>query len=161
MKNRFAPLLILLAGCAKIATSNGPSKADTDRQFDRIAKEYLTGYLAWRPQTGTSLGFHQYDGKLTDFGRRSLDRELNRLKQFDEKLAALKSSLLSPWAFYDFRILQAAIKSDRFKFEAMQSYTKNPMTYADVIDVNIYIKRDFAPLEARVQSIIEIGRAHV
>jgi len=158
MKNRFAPLLILLAGCAKMASSNNPPAADADRQFDRIAKEYLTGYLAWRPQTGTALGFHQYDGKLTDFSRRSLDDELNRLRHFDEKLAALNSSSLSPRTFYDFRILQAAIKSDRFKFEAMQSYTKNPMTYADVIDVNIYIKRDFAPLEARVRSIIAIEK---
>src|SRR6266481_8213178 len=148
MKNRFAPLLILLAGCAKVADPNSLPGADASRQFDRIAEEYLTGYLAWRPQSGTSLGFHQYDGKLTDFSRRSLDGELNRLRHFDEKLAALKSSSLSPRTFYDFRILQAAIKSDRFKFEAMQSYTKNPMTYSDVIDVNIYIKRDFAPLEA-------------
>src|SRR5205085_6693986 len=48
--------------------------------------------------------------------------------------------------------------SDRFKFESMQSYTKNPMTYADAIDVNIYIKRDFAPLEERVRSIIAIEK---
>ena len=30
------------------------------------------------------------------------------------------------------------------------------MTYADAIDVNIYIKRDFAPLPDRVRSIISI-----
>ena len=38
----------------------------------------------------------------------------------------------------------------------MESYTKNPMSYADVLDVNIYIKRNFAPLEQRVRSIIAI-----
>jgi len=159
MKFRFVPFLILLLSCAPTAISNGPAAtANADRQFSKIAEEFLKGYLAWRPQTGTALGFHQYDGKLTDFSRRSLDGELNRLKQFDEKLAALKSSSLSTQFFYDFRILQGAIKSDRFKFEAMQSYTKNPMTYADVIDVNIYIKRDFAPLEERVRSIIAIEK---
>ena len=38
-------------------------------QFEQLSREYLAGYLAWRPQSGTSLGFHEYDGKLTDFSR--------------------------------------------------------------------------------------------
>ena len=38
----------------------------------------------------------------------------------------------------------------------MQSYTQNPMTYAGALDVNIYIKRDFAPLEDRLRSVIAI-----
>src|SRR5208282_890149 len=37
-----------------------------------------------------------------------------------------------------------------------QVYSQNPMTYAGVLDVNIYIKRDFARLEDRVRSIIAI-----
>jgi uncharacterized protein (DUF885 family) len=38
----------------------------------------------------------------------------------------------------------------------MESYTKNPMTYAGIMDVNIYIKRNFAPLEERLKSLIAI-----
>jgi len=38
----------------------------------------------------------------------------------------------------------------------MRIYSQNPMTYAGVLDVNIYIKRDFAPLENRVRSITAI-----
>jgi uncharacterized protein (DUF885 family) len=40
----------------------------------------------------------------------------------------------------------------------MDSYRKNPMSYADAVDVNIYIKRNFASLENRVRSIIAIER---
>jgi hypothetical protein len=32
------------------------------------------------------LGFHQYDGKLTDYSRASIDGELARLKEFDRRL---------------------------------------------------------------------------
>ena len=32
----------------------------------------------------------------------------------------------------------------------------NPMTYAGVLDVNIYVKRDFAPLPDRIRSIIAV-----
>ena len=38
----------------------------------------------------------------------------------------------------------------------MRIYSENPMTYAGALDVSIYIKRDFAPLEERVRSIIAI-----
>ena len=38
----------------------------------------------------------------------------------------------------------------------MQSYSQNPMTYAGALDVNIYIKRNFAPMEDRVRSVIAI-----
>jgi len=38
----------------------------------------------------------------------------------------------------------------------MQIHSLNPMTYAGVLDVNIYIKRNFAPLKDRVRSITAI-----
>ena len=151
-------LILLFAGCAKISPSkvSSGSESEADQTFARLAEEFTAGYLAWRPQAGVSLGFHQYDGKATDFSRGSIEAEMKRLKDFDEKLSAFDTRTLSPHSLYDFRILQTAIRTDRFKFEQMESYTKNPMSYADALDVNIYIKRDFAPLEQRVKSIIAI-----
>src|ERR1051325_1704914 len=132
------------------------STNEADTTFARLADDYLAGYLAWRPATGTSLGFHQYDGKATDFSRPSLDAELARLKSFERRLAGLDPTRLGRPAFYDYRLLRSAIQREIFSFEEMQAYTQNPMTYAGAIDVNIYIKRNFAPLEARLRSIIAI-----
>lgn len=151
-------LLLLLAGCAK-HPSHGPVPipgANTDAAFHQLSEEFLAGYLAFRPQTGTGLGLHEYDGRMTDFSRASLDAELTRLKRFEQRLADLKTEALSRQAFYDYRILRAAIQSEIFKFEDMDIFRKNPMTYAGGFDVNIYIKRNFAPLEDRVRSIIAI-----
>jgi len=105
---------------------------------------------------GTTLGLHEFDGKLTDFSQASLGAELKRLQSFDKRLAELDSRQLSPQAFYDYRILRGAIKREIFGFDQMQIYSQNPMTYAGVLDVNIYIKRNFAPLEERVRSITAI-----
>ena len=129
---------------------------DSDAAFTKLAEDYLQGYLAWRPQTGTTLGFHQYDGKITDFSQPSLDAELARLQSFDRRLAELDTKKLSTEAFYDYRILRGAIKREIFSFDQLQIYSQNPMTYAGVIDVNIYVKRNFAPLEERVRSITAI-----
>lgn len=129
---------------------------DPDAAFAKLADEYLEGYLEWRPQLGTALGFHQYDGKITDFSKASLDAELVRLQSFDRRLAELEAARLSSQASYDYQILRGAIKREIFSFDQMQIYSQNPMTYAGAIDVNIYVKRNFAPLADRVRSITAI-----
>ena len=149
-------LPVLIAGCSAPTPSNHTSVGDADAAFWRLADAYIAGYLAWRPQTGTAIGFHEYDGKLTDYSQDSLRAELARLKFFEGSLSDLNTKRLSRQAFYDYRILQAAIRRDIFEFEEAQSYSRNPMTYAGALDVNIYIKRNFAPLEDRVRSITAI-----
>ena len=146
----------MLAGCARLPQPSSTAAKQGDATFAKVADEYLTGFLAWRPQTGTTLGLHQYDGKVTDFRQASLNAELARLKTFERRLGALATTDLSPEASYDYRILRGAIKREIFGFEQMQIYSRNPMTYAGVLDVSIYIKRNFAPLQERVRWISAI-----
>ena len=155
--NRFTALLcVLAAGCAPLSNREASRSGGGDANFTRIADEFIAGYLAWRPGAGTSLGLHEYDGKLTDYSRASIEAELARLKRYDQMLATLDPKALGPTASFDCRLLQTAIKNERFRFEEMDAFHNNPMTYADVIEVNVYIKRNFAPLEERVRSIISI-----
>src|SRR5438105_1557029 len=149
-------LSLILAGCARLQQSAGPDGGTADAAFQQLADGYVSGHLAWRPQTGTTLGLHQYDGKVTDFSQESLNKELARLKDFAGRLGGLQKKELSPQASYDYRILTGAINREIFGFEQMQIYSRNPMTYAGVLDVSIYIKRNFAPLEERVRSIISV-----
>src|SRR2546422_4584601 len=147
---------VLVPGCAKLPQPNSSSHSDGDAAFDHLANEYMNGFLQWRPQTGTALGFHEYDGKVTDLSRPSLDAELARLKSFEQRLSASDAKSLGTRAAYDYRILQNTIRREIFGFEQMQIHSQNPMTYASTLDVNIYIKRKFAPVKNRVHSIIAI-----
>ena len=149
-------LSLLIAGCSQPSPAPRLPVDDADAAFSRLADEYIAGYLAWRPQTGTALGFHQYDGEVTDYSQRSLDAELARLKSFDQRLGGGDTNRLSRQAYYDYRILRSSIQREMFGFEQAEIYSLNPMTYAGALDVNIYIKRDFAPLEDRVRSVIAI-----
>ena len=150
-------LVILLAGCAPhrppvSSSANAGGNAD----FSRLADRYIADYLGWRPQTGTALGFHEYDGKVTDYSQASLAAELARLKSSEQRLAELNTNQLSTQTLHDYRILRSAIQREIFGFEQMQTYSQNPMAYAGALDVSIYIKRNFAPLEDRVRSITAI-----
>lgn len=151
-------LTAALVGCTSQAPTRGRALASTDAAFALLTTEYLEGHLAWRPQVGVALGLHEYDGRITDLSRASLDAELARLKKFDERLARFVTNRLSPDGLHDFQLLRTAIRKERFEFEEMRTYTGNPMIYAGALDVNIYLKRDFAPLEQRVRSVIAILR---
>jgi uncharacterized protein (DUF885 family) len=158
--NKLALLLIpisLLFSC-KQKTQPVTTPVSGDAAFQKLADDYLSGYLQWRPATGVALGYHQYDGKVTNFSKESLGKELGRLKDFDQRLNITDTISLSAKQFYDFRILRSAIKNEIFNFEDIGTYNKNPMTYAQAIDVSIYIKRNFAPLEERIKSIIAIEK---
>ncbi len=134
------------------------AKPAGDSAFNLLSESFLKGWLDWRPQTAVSLGFHQYDKGVTDYSKASLDAELQRLKEYRGKLLAVDTAALSPRAFIDYRILQSAINNEVFNFEDMKVYTENPMTYAQAVDINTYVKRDFAPLEERLTAIIAVER---
>src|SRR5690348_5368678 len=122
---RFVPLVLalFLTGCANFLEPSSSNSNDADVAFDQLAKEYIAGYLAWRPQTGTALGLHEYDGKVTDFSRASLDNELRRLKSFEFRLLTLNANMLSKRSAYDASILRSAIQREIFGFEQMQVHS--------------------------------------
>src|SRR5437773_53164 len=118
-------LILLAAGMVQMqqpVQSAGSPSNTAERDFKNLSDELIAGYLAWRPQTGTALGLHEYDGRLTDYSRASFEAELARLKRLDQRLAALDARSLSPRAHYDFRILQASIKNEIFQFEDVEGY---------------------------------------
>src|SRR6478752_7661972 len=127
-----------------------------DAEFEGVAEEYVKTYLAAHPLQGTALGFHEFDGKISDYSRLALDAELSRLRRFDDRLAKFDPAKLSPRQSIDLRILQAAVKRELFEMQDMSVFERNPMVYARAGDVNVYIKRNFAPLEDRVRSLVAI-----
>ena len=127
-----------------------------DGEYEAVAEEYIKGYLGAHPLEGTALGLHEYDGKITDYSRLALDAELSRLRRFDDRLSKFDPGKLSPRQSIDLRILQAAVKKDLFEMQDMSVFERNPMVYARAADVNVYIKRNFAPLEDRVRSLVAI-----
>src|ERR1700693_1261377 len=127
-----------------------------DAEYEAVAEEYIRGYLAAHPLDGTGLGLHEYDGKISDYSRLALDAELSRLRRFDDRLAKFDPAKFSARQSIDLRILQVAVKKNLFEMQDMSVFERNPMVYAGAADVNVYIKRNFAPLEDRVRSLVAI-----
>jgi uncharacterized protein (DUF885 family) len=146
-------LIFLLTLCFSRAALAAQAE---DAEYEAVAEEYIKTYLAAHPLEGTALGLHEYDGKISDYSRLALDAELSRLRRFDDRLAKFDPSKLSARQSIDLRILQAAVKKDLFEMQDMSIFERNPMAYAGAADVNVYIKRNFAPLDDRVRSLVAI-----
>ena len=152
----FSFILLLAALCLFPEGIRAFAAEAEDGEYEAVAEEYIKGYLGAHPLEGTALGFHEYDGKITDYSRLALDAELSRLRRFDDRLTKFDRSKLSPRQSIDLRILQAVVKKDLFEMQDMSVFERNPMIYARAADVNVYIKRNFAPLEDRVRSLVAI-----
>jgi uncharacterized protein (DUF885 family) len=127
-----------------------------DAELDAVAEEYIRGYLAARPLHATALGFHEYDGRINEDTRLAIDAEIARLRRFDDRMTKFDIAKLGPRAAVDLRLLQVAIKKELFFIQDLAIYDHNPMTYARAIDVGVYAKRKYAPIEDRVRSIIVV-----
>lgn len=104
----------------------------------------------------TALGFHEYDGRINEHTRLAIDAELARLHRFDDRLKKFDLEKLGPRAGIDLRLLQAAIRKELFLIQDLAIYERNPMSYARALDVNVYLKRKYAPIEDRVRSIVVV-----
>ena len=147
---------LFVAIALSLPTSTGFALQTPDSEYEAVAEEYIKGYFVARPLLATAIGLHEYDGRITDYSRLALDAELARLKRFDDRLAKFDLDKLSQRQSIDLRILRAAVKKEIFERQEMAIFERDPTVYARAADVNIYIKRNFAPLDDRVRSIVTI-----
>lgn len=129
---------------------------EQDAEFNAVADEFIKGYLIARPLLGTQLGLHEFDGRAPDFSRLALDAELQRLRRFDDRLRKFEPTKLGTRAAVDLRILQSAVANELFEFQEAHKFERNPITYAQCANLNIYLARNFAPLLDRVRSLTAI-----
>ena len=81
---------------------------------------------------------------------------VERHARFDDRLIKFDPAKLSLRQSIDLRILQAAVKKELFEMQETSIFERNPMVYARAVDLNIYVQRNFAPLEDRIRSLTVI-----
>lgn len=140
----------------KSSPTKSPPPLKPDAELDAVAEEYLRGYLAARPLQATALGLHEYDGRINEHTRLAIDAETARLRRFEDRLTKFDIAKLGPRAAVDLRLLQASIKKELFFIHDLAIYERLPLTYARALDVGVYAKRKYAPIEDRVRSIVMV-----
>ena len=108
----------------------GVQANEQDTAFEKIAKDYIEGFLASHPEAATQLGDHRFDDRLTDYSPSNRDRLLAREKQF---MVALKDfedpSKLSGPNQVDVRILRENVEGRIFELAELKEADWNPLVY--------------------------------
>ena len=148
--------IIFAAACALSLSIFGADANPKDDAFEKIAKDYLEGFLSSHPEYATELGDHRFDQELTDYSTATRDRQLARAKHFRESLQAFDDfSRLTGANQVDVRILRDNIDNEIFKLEELKEADWNPLVYNQSLANSLYllVARDFDSPEKRIPNL--------
>src|SRR5260370_13301330 len=127
------------------------------RTFHELVDAYFDDYFRANPSQATSVGFHQYDRQLEDFSLSAHQRNRRTLLEYLGAFQAVNARMLSAPERDDREIMIATIHSLLLEEDRVQMWRKNADNYSSAVTSSIFslIKRNFAPPEERLRSVIE------
>ena len=120
-----------------------------------LADAYLLAFFDTYPTTAAALGLHEYDGRMQDFREPARALRAATLRGQRARLDAISTGDLGSEDAHDHTLLELAIDEELFELEQSREFERNPMAFSGPLDVSGYIKRDYAPLEQRVNALTE------
>jgi len=134
----------------------GPSPAS--QAWDKLTAGFIQSYFAARPFFAAQSGRHEFDGQLPDLSNHGIRREIARLHDQRDQIAAVDPKTLQPRERFDREYLLAVSDRELFWMEKAKFPFSNPSWYIDRIDPDMYLNRDYAPLEVRMKAYIKYAR---
>jgi uncharacterized protein (DUF885 family) len=157
MRRILVGCLVLFTALVYVRSQAQQQSASADSQFVKLADRYFDEYyFAFNPSAGTSVGFHQYDNRLEDYSRSSIERQVTMLKSFEQQVEQIDPAKLSPDQSIDRQLVLGDIRSRLLTFENIRPWEKNPDFYSSGITQSIFsiMARTFAPPDQRLKSAI-------
>jgi uncharacterized protein (DUF885 family) len=153
-------LLAVVAGCNQAppptAAPKGPSLAS--QEWNKLTAGFIESYLAAQPFFAAQAGRHEFDGQLPDLSSHGIRREIARLHDQRDQIAAVDPKTLQPREQFDREYLLAVVDRDLFWMEKAKFPFSNPSWYIDKIDPDMYLNRNYAPLTVRMKAYIKYAR---
>jgi len=127
-----------------------------DSQFERIANDYIEGFLSSHPEAATELGDHRFDNQLTDYSparRGEMLAHDQEVRTVLEKFSDF-SQLTGPNQV-DVRILRDNLDKEIFELSELKEPDWNPLVYNQSLANGLYliVARDFDTPEKRIASL--------
>ncbi len=143
------------AAVKKAATPAKPSLT-SDADFTTLVDSYFDDFFKFNPTKGTDVGLHQYDGLVSDYSADGVQRETAMERVYKAKFKVLDPTKLSKLNRMDREILLSYIDNQLLDLEVLQNWKKNPDMYSSGVTSSVFslIKRDYAPIDQRMQSVI-------
>lgn len=165
--------VLLLSSCAATPSppaENDPSPAGTAQttpapgpNWEDHVHATLDAYFGAHPAFAVVQGRHAFDGRLPDWSKAGLDAEIQRLRAAREQTAAFPGATLTDDQKMERDYLVARMDRDLFWLDDAQWPYRSPSFYfdwmLDSLDPNVYVAREYAPIEERIVSYTRYARA--
>lgn len=116
--------------------------------WEAFAATTIATYYSHNPETAVYAGLHEYDGQMSDVSL------LARAAYADWLVAAIAATRsyvdLEGVEAFERDYLRMALEGDLFWTRDSGFATNNPVMYAGRISADIYIDREYAPVEERI-----------
>jgi len=145
-------LLLILA----VFSANIYAQSKADKNFEKLASEILDNLQKFYPVKASEKGIHKYDYLLTDYSRRSVKKEISKLKKFETRLYKYNKSNLSAENRLGLKLLKSNVDIALQDLSKIKWHRKNPYLYINEAVNSIYflLISEHAPLGERAQNIL-------
>jgi uncharacterized protein (DUF885 family) len=159
----WAAVLMSVAGCSQSPQSKAPAPrppSQASQQWKQTADGFVQSYFAAQPFFAAQQGKHEYDGQLPDLSAHGIKREIARLHDERDQLNAVDPAQLEPQERFDRAYLLNVVDHDLFYLEKAHFPATNPYWYLSGynIDPDMYLSRNYAPLNVRMKAYIKYAR---
>jgi uncharacterized protein (DUF885 family) len=154
-------LLVGMTGCNQSPQTSAPAKkppSQASLQWANITNGFIEDYLRAQPFFAAQSGRHEFDGQLPDMSAHGLKREISRLHDARQQIAAVDPATLQPRERFDREYLLNVVDRDLFWLEKARFPYTNPNWYIANIDPDMYVSRNYASLDVRMKAYIKYAR---
>ncbi|MGO9838328.1 MAG: DUF885 domain-containing protein [Polyangiaceae bacterium] len=123
-------------------------------QFTPLGARILDDLLGDEPSLARDLGLHEYDGKVAPASEEAIVARVARLRTAEHDLAEIDPVSLDADEALDLAELESWVKTSLFWLVDADAPHKVPQSYEPLFAVNVYLDRDYAPLEERARRLV-------
>jgi hypothetical protein len=132
---------------------------ETAHSWPAFRDQFLEGYFERSPNFAVYQGRHDFDGRLPDWSPAGLSAKIDFLKTSRAAAEKFDAPQLDEAARFERDYLVHVINGDLYWLETAAWPARNPYFYASQMDPNVYVAREYAPLEQRLRAYIAYAGA--
>ncbi|HEY3784650.1 MAG TPA: DUF885 domain-containing protein [Steroidobacteraceae bacterium] len=159
-----AVLVLVAAGCSRQpAAVKAPPPPDpkvtAQAAWSEFAARFIEDYFQSHPFFAAQAGRHEFDGQMPDWSSAGLNKEVERLKHVRSAAQSINPGPLEAAQRFEREYLLSVIDRDLFWLDQARFPFTNPAWYIERLDPDVYLGRNYAPLETRVKGYLGYAQA--
>jgi uncharacterized protein (DUF885 family) len=155
-----AVLAILLGACSKpTVPPPTPPAAHAHDGWPDFAAAFVESYFKADPFFAVQAGRHEFDGQMPDWSAAGIAAEVGRVRALRNEVQAFDPATLTEAERFERQYVFSVIDGRLYWLERARFPFTNPSWYIEQLDPEVYLSRNYAPLEKRLAGYVGYLRA--